>query len=120
MASDNAKIQSETPATTDNRTEVTLPVSGKTARVRPALGRDSIAAGRVVGMSDATNMMAQQFAIIAQCTTVDGAPVTYEEIQDWPLADVYAVMPVALSGGKSASSLAKTLLGSSSQPASTS
>lgn len=118
MTSDNAKTQSETtatePAKSDGRTEVTLPVSGTTARVRPALGRDSIMAGRLVSASDLTNMMAQQMAILAQCVTIDGQSLAYEDIQDWPLADVYAVLPVAMSGGKSVSSLAETLLASSS------
>jgi len=136
MASSNATEQTETPAGSggaadgqaaaaapaqdDGRTAVTLPVSGRTARVRQALGKDSIAAGRLLSMGDSANMMAQQMAIVAQCTRVDGEPVTFEDIQEWPLQDVYALMPAALSGGKSVSSVVETLLGSSSPPDSTS
>lgn len=141
MASETAKAQTETPAsgdagepagpaendgtgtaaaaTSDGRTEVTLPASGRKARVRQALGKDSIAAGRVLSMADMTNMMAQQMAIAAQCTLVDGEPVTFEDIQEWPLQDVYALIGGVLSGGKSASSVVETLLASSSPPDST-
>lgn len=66
--------------------ELMLP-SGKTALIRDGVGRDLLKAQRVAKQQDEVT-----FALAAELLTVDGQPVLYEDLLEWPLADVAAVI----------------------------
>jgi hypothetical protein len=67
---------------------VTLP-SGKTAAIRRGKGRDLMRAQRAVASNpDPTAVV---FALIAELTQIDGAPVVYEDVVEMDLGDVLAL-----------------------------
>ena len=61
---------------------LTLP-SGKVAQIRDGVGRDLLNAQRKAQRPDEVTL-----ALTAELLTVDGGPVIYEDLLDWPLADV--------------------------------
>jgi hypothetical protein len=64
---------------------VALP-SGKTAAIRRGKGRDLMRAQRAVaGNPDPTAVV---FALIAELTQIDGAPIIYEDVIEMDLGDV--------------------------------
>jgi hypothetical protein len=69
--------------------EITLPISGIKAEVRRAKGRDVIQASRVI--DDKDNKYELGLSLIARVTKVDGAPMTFEDIQDLDQEDITAL-----------------------------
>jgi hypothetical protein len=67
--------------------EVALP-SGKKATIKPFKGRDIREAQKISG----TDTSLVIFAIIAVTTTIDGNPVTAEELDDMDGMDVFELM----------------------------
>jgi hypothetical protein len=75
----------EQPATAPQLRSITLP-SGKTATLRRGKGRDLMRAQRAVaGNPDPTAVV---FALIAELSQIDGAPIVYEDVSDMDLGDV--------------------------------
>jgi len=66
-------------------TDLTLS-DGRVATIREGKGRDLLAAQRK--MRDSSEMI---FALAAELTMVDGKPVIFEDLLDWPVQDVLAV-----------------------------
>ncbi len=72
---------------TEART-ITLP-SGKVATIRAPKGRDTIRAQRVA--DPAKNQVEFVHALIAQVTTIDGKPVTAEDVAEMYQFDINAL-----------------------------
>ena len=72
-------------------TELTLS-DGRRAELRAAKGRDLVAGAR---RTDDANAIA--LAVASQVLTVAGEPVLYEDLLDWPLADVLAVQTAIIA-----------------------
>jgi hypothetical protein len=76
---------SEQSAAASRWRNITLP-SGKTAVIRRGKGRDLMRAQRAVaGNSDPSAVV---FALIAELTQIDGAPIVYEDVVEMDLGDV--------------------------------
>jgi hypothetical protein len=75
----------EQPPTALQLRTITLP-SGKTAALRRGKGRDLMRAQRAVaGNPDPTAVV---FALIAELSQIDGAPIVYEDVSEMDLGDV--------------------------------
>ena len=67
---------------------IALP-SGKTAAIRKGKGRDLMRAQRAVAAN--ADPTAVVFALIAELTRIDGAPIVYEDVLEMDLGDVLAL-----------------------------
>lgn len=77
---------------------------GRKARSRRPTGMDMVRAGRVVAKADVANPQAQQIAVTAMATQIDGHPALYEDVLTWPAEDLYTMIAKATGVGKSSSS----------------
>ena len=80
---------SETKKALVGPTTVTLG-DGRIVAMRPAKGRDFEKGSAATGGS--TNQVTIMLGLVAQVATVDGKPLTYEELQDMDFVDVTALI----------------------------
>jgi hypothetical protein len=78
-------------------TELTLPISGKTATIRRPTGRDIIQAERLAG-SDA-GPLTLQVAILSRVASIDGRTLPFEDFQDLDMEDIQAMLKVDFTKG---------------------
>lgn len=64
---------------------------GRLAQLREAKGRDLLAATKLTDDPSALSL-----ALGAQVLTIDGDPVLFEDLLEWPLRDVVAVQAVVV------------------------
>jgi len=76
--------------------EFTLP-SGKRAVMRKGKGKDIVRASRALG-TEASNPMALVLAVAAQKCTIEGQPVTYEDLLEFDDEDCWALIGRAQKG----------------------
>jgi hypothetical protein len=62
--------------------------SGKTAKMRPLKGKDIRMVQRLMGGDESKFV----FAAISQAVTIDGNPITIEELDEMPMGDVMPLM----------------------------
>jgi hypothetical protein len=80
-----AETQLDQAAAASRLRSIALP-SGRAATIRKGKGRDLMRAQRAVsGNSDPTAVV---FALIAELTQIDGAPIVYEDVVEMDLGDV--------------------------------
>ncbi len=75
----------QTPGTGMHSRDIALP-SGKRASIRPGKGRDLMRAQRAVAGDPEPSAVI--FALIAELTQIDGAPIVYEDVVEMDLGDV--------------------------------
>ncbi len=80
-----------------DKTELTLP-SGKKVAIATAKGKHLRQAARLAGADDPMGIGQALVSILA---TIDGAPVTYEEVGEMELADVLALQGAVMGNGTS-------------------
>jgi hypothetical protein len=77
---------------------------GRTAFLRPAKGLD-LEKGAAIVRGRATNPMALMMGVASVVTTIDGAGITYEEVQQLPIEDAFELIGVVMGNARVPSQL---------------